>query len=395
MNLIEKYKPKELENIYGQEKAIYDLNKYLTNFKKGKAILLYGPYGSGKTSSVYVLAKKFNKEVLEINASDVRNKDAINSILGNATKQQSLFSFNKGKIILMDDIDGISGTKDRGGIVALIKLISESTFPILITCNNPFDQKFSSLRKKCNLVEFISIDYKYIFENLKLICKRENISYTEKDLNELSMKAGGDMRAALTDLQLLTSNGKLDGSDLFGERKRTENISQALLKIFKTKNAKIASEAFNEVDEDIDKRMLWMEENLPKEYKQEDLCKGLDCLSKADVFRGRIRRWQHWRFLIYANNLISSGIAIAKKEKYKKIIQYKPTSKILTMWIYKNKYLKRKTICDKIAEHCHTSSKRALKDIFPYIQYMIKIGKWDLVKEFKFSDEEINWMKKE
>ena len=148
MNLINKYTPKSLEEVYGQEKAIYDLSKYLTNFKKGKAILLYGPFGSGKTSSVYALANKFNKEVFEINASDVRNKDAINSILGAATKQQSLFSFGKGKIILMDDIDGISGTKDRGGITALVKQISESSFPILITCNNPFDQKFSALRKR-------------------------------------------------------------------------------------------------------------------------------------------------------------------------------------------------------------------------------------------------------
>jgi len=243
--------------------------------------------------------------------------------------------------------------------------------------------------------EYGPLDYKHIFENLERVCKAEGIEYEENVLNELAMGAGGDMRAALNDLQLLTSNGKLETADLLGERKRTESIVNGILKIMKTKDAKIASEAFYDIDEDINKQMLWMEENIPKEYEGEDLANAMDCLSKADVFLGRIRRWQHWRFLIYATSHITSGVALSKKEKYKKFVQYKPTTKLLKLWIFNNKYAKRKAICEKIASKCHTSYKRALKDIFPYVSHMVKLGNWDLVKEFEFSEDEVNWIKKD
>lgn len=394
MNFVDKYMPKNTKEIVGQEDAVYNLVKSVESFKKGKTILLHGPFGSGKTSSVYAVAKELDMEIFEVNASDYRNKDQIESVVGSATKQRSLFSFDKGKIILIDDIDGMSGRKDRGGITALVKLIEESSFPIVMTVSNPFDSKFSSLRKKSIMIQFNLLDYKDITKRLKYICEYENIIYDESVLEDLAMRSGGDLRAAITDLQLLSVNGKLNNLDLISERDRTESIIQALLKVFKTKDAEIASSAFYDVDEDVDKQMLWMEENLPKEYEGMDLANAFDCVSKADVYLGRIRRWQYWRFLVYANNMLSSGVAMAKKEKYKKFVQYKPSSKILKMWIYKNKYLKRKAICEKIAHRCHTSSNRVLKDIFPHVKHMINNGNTQLIEEFDLSDEEIAWLKK-
>ena len=78
------------------------------------------------------------------------------------------------------------------------------------------------------------------------------------------------------------------------------------------------------VKEDLDESFLWLEENLPKEYEGKDLERAFDCLSRADVFKGRIRRWQHWRFLVYINDLMTAGIALSKDEKYKKVISYTP-----------------------------------------------------------------------
>ncbi|MBW2998095.1 replication factor C large subunit [Candidatus Woesearchaeota archaeon] len=395
MDFVEKYRPKNSKDVVGQEKAIYELNKVITNFKKGKPIILYGPYGSGKTCAVQAIASELDKEVYEINASDYRSKNSVEETLGNAVKQQSLIGFGKGKIILVDDVDGMSGTKDRGGLTVLGKFATSSPFPIIMTLNNPYDQKFSSIRKKSVLIEFKELEYKDVFERLKVICDNENIEYEDSILEDLAMRSGGDLRGAITDLQMLTGNGKLDNLDVVSERNRTENMINALLKIFKTKDGEIASSAFDDVDEDFDKRMLWLEENLPKEYEGQDLANAFDCLSKADVFLGRIRRWQYWRFLVYASNQMSSGVALAKKERYKKFVQYKPTTKILKLWIYKNKYLKRKVICEKIAHKCHTSEKRVLKDIYPYVEHMIKLGNFDLVKEFDLNSEEVMWIKKQ
>ena len=60
----------------------------------------------------------------------------------------------KPKIILVDEIDGLSGVKDRGGSQALAKLVEKSSFPIVMTANDVSLDKLSTLVKKSNVVEF-------------------------------------------------------------------------------------------------------------------------------------------------------------------------------------------------------------------------------------------------
>ena len=132
-----KYQPKKIGEIIGQDTAIKNLKNFVVNFKRQKknAALLYVPSGVGKTISVHALANELNLEILEVNASDVRNAEQINSLVGSAVGQMSLFS--KGKIILVDEIDGLSGMKDRGGLLAITKLIEKSSFPMILTMTNP------------------------------------------------------------------------------------------------------------------------------------------------------------------------------------------------------------------------------------------------------------------
>ena len=102
-----------------------------------------------------------NLEIIEINASDTRNKDSINSLIGASIGQQSLFF--KGKLILIDEIDGLSGTKDRGGAQALLKIIENSPYPVIMTCNEIESDKLKAIKKKSELVEFPPLDHTHIF----------------------------------------------------------------------------------------------------------------------------------------------------------------------------------------------------------------------------------------
>ena len=339
--LTHKYLPKNTKEIIGQDDAVARLKEFIANFAREKknAVLLYGPSGTGKTCSVYAIAGELGLEVIEVNASEYRNSEQINQKVGNAIKQQSLFA--RGKIILVDEIDGLSGHQDRGGIQAITKLIQNSTFPIILTATNPFDNKFSSLRSKSSLMEFKQLDYMSVFNILRKICEHEKIKYEDEILKSLSRRAGGDARAAINDLQLLAQDKKELSMESLGEladRNKTDSIMIALNRIFKTTDLKIAISAFENVREDLDEQLLWIDENLPKEYtKPEDLAKAYEMLSKADVFSRRIRRWQHYRFLVYINALITAGIAAAKKEKYKELVQYKPTGRILKLWWAKQK----------------------------------------------------------
>ena len=98
---VKKYQPKNSHDIHGQNKAVETLKEFIKNYKKGKfkAALLYGEPGCGKTSTTHVVAKEFDLEIHEINASDERNGEAINQRIGSIMNQQSLFM--KEKIILI------------------------------------------------------------------------------------------------------------------------------------------------------------------------------------------------------------------------------------------------------------------------------------------------------
>jgi len=382
-----KYAPKSSKEIIGQDSAISKLRSGIEN---SKSMLVHGPTGVGKTSSVYAIAKELNYEVVEVNSSDFRTKDKIQNIIGNAVKQQSLFS--KCKIILIDDIDGLSGRSDRGGVQAIQAVLPESSFPIIITSNDPWGSKFNTLRRKCEMVEFPTLNYLSIKNQLKIICEKESIGYEEELLKSIARQSGGDMRSAINDLQNLSIlyNEVKDVEDL-SSRDKKESILNALRIIFKSSDANTAVQAFNNVDSDLKECYMWIDENLPKEYEGQDLAKAYDYLSKADVFYGRIRRWQYWRYLVYFNTLITAGVAVSKTEKRPGFISYKRSSRILKMWQAKMRNSKKKAIAEKIALKCHVSNKKAYKDILPYIRIMIK--KYPAIStEFNFSDEEKDWL---
>lgn len=397
--LFQKYLPKKTKEIFGQDDSMLKLKNFTANFSKEKknSALIYGPSGTGKTCSVYAIANELGHEVIEVNASDFRNSEQINQKVGNAIKQKSLFA--KGKIILVDEIDGLSGHEDRGGIQAITKLIQDSAYPLILTATNPFDNKFSSLRSKSNLIEFKSLDYLSIFKILKNICDNEQIRYEDDALKLLSRKSGGDARAAINDLQALTQDKKELSKEMLEElfdRNKTDNIMIALNKIFKTTDLKIAVSAFDNIDEDLNERLLWIDENLPKEYtKPQELADAYEMLSKADVFNRRIKRWQYYRFLVYINAFITAGIASAKNEKYRKQVEYKPTGRILKIWWSNQKSMKKKGIADKIAKKTHSSKKEILKSTIHYLPIIFKNKEMrnNIIDEFDLNEEEVDWLK--
>ncbi|MEM4368255.1 MAG: AAA family ATPase, partial [Candidatus Anstonellales archaeon] len=137
----QKYQPKNTKEIVGQEKAKESFLKWIKNWKSGgKAALIYGPNGVGKTSLVYAYAKENGLDVIELNASDYRTAQKIDEVIGASVKQQSLFK--KGKIFLIDEIDGLS-SEDKGGANEIVKIIKESNYPIIFIANDPWDKKIS------------------------------------------------------------------------------------------------------------------------------------------------------------------------------------------------------------------------------------------------------------
>ena len=377
--------------------AVDSLRKFLVEFKKQKkkAAFLYGPSGTGKTAAVYALAKELNLEILEVNASDVRNAEGVETKLGIASKQMSLFGL--GKVILVDEIDGLAGNNDRGGAGAVANVIAETKFPVVLTANDPFDSKLSSIRTKSVMMEFTAIDYLEITKVLKAVCEKENVPADEAILKTIARRSGGDLRSAMTDVQTLAASGiTKEGLAVLGDRDREESMQTALIKVFKNSDPLIALSAFDFVPEDLDGCLLWVDESLPKEYTNPaDLARAYDSLAKADVYRGRIKRRQHWHFLTSVNAMLSAGVAVAKDQKYPGVQTYAKTMRILKIWQANMKYQKRKAIAEKLAAITHTSAKRTIQEL-PYLQMIFKKGHPSAAKIADAADldeEEVEWLR--
>lgn len=388
-NWVNKYSPKTVNEVIGQEKAITELITFLKHPRK-KAALLYGPPGVGKTSSVYAISKEMNYEILELNASDFRKRDIIREIIGNAISQKSLFF--KEKLILIDEIDGISTRKDYGGLNEILRIIKETKVKIILTANDPFDKKFNSLRKAVQLIEFSGLKYTSILERLKYICDNENIRYEENALRKIAINSAGDMRAAINDLMIVSSFSRIVNKEtisILSNRDKKETIIDALIKILKAKDYYTALNSLDNVDLNPDEIILWIDENIFTEYEDlNEISNALDYLSKADIFRNRITKWQYWRFLVYYLELMSIGTAFSKKQAYKKPINYKRPQRILSIWIYNNKYKYRTLALEKIARKEHCSIAR-IQENLSYFKPIFKTKDQDLKNHYELTNEEL------
>jgi replication factor C large subunit len=393
---IHHYRPAKLTAV-PQPDAVR-LEQFVRDFskQKKKAMLLYGPSGTGKTCAVHALANELGWEVVEVNASDTRNEEQILERVGNAIKQHSLFF--PGKIVLVDEIDGVSGTDDRGGIPALVSLLSQKKFPVVLTAQDPWDKKFSTLRSKCIMVEFPAVSNDSITSILEDICAKERISYDSSALKSIARRSGGDLRSAINDLQLVGQGLQSitqAGLEVLGERNKLEQLEQALVKVFRNSDPSIALGAFDNADTDVDEVFLWLDHNLAQEYNNpDDRARAYEILSKADVFRGRIRRWQHWRFLSHIFELLTAGIAVAKDAKPAGSPKYEQSKRLLKYWVANMKYAKRKNIALKLAQATHSSTKTAIHEL-PFFQSAIKkspaLAK-QLADELDLDDEELTWL---
>ena len=261
---------------------------------------------------------------------------------------------------------------------------------MLITANDIWDKKFSKLRQKSDLIQLKDIDYKIILGILKEICRKEKCSVKNDVLMSISIKARGDLRAGINDLQMAVKNEELVFET--GDRNKETSIFSALEYIFK--NAKIDIEMigiFDSVNMPIDEIFLWIEENIPVGYKGKELEKAFDALSRADVFRGRIYRHQHWRFMVYEYFLLGSGIASSKKYNRTGWISYRKPTRILKIWLQNQREMKKKSICQKYAKYCHISLKQAMKE-FMLIKILLK--NLEIRKNLKLNEDEKEYLDK-
>jgi replication factor C large subunit len=343
---------------------------------KKKAAFIFGPPGIGKTTTVETLAHDYALEYVEKNASDYRTEEAVNRFAGLASQYGSLYGKNK-RIVLMDEIDGLTGTSDRGGVKAIIEAIKNAQNPIILTANSAYDPRFSTLRSYCLLIEFKKPSVGDIVQRLSRISEDEGIKAEENALKLIAQRSTGDVRSAINDLQALAQGKKTltyDDVSWLGYRDRQDSIFNVLRFILYGKTCSSARQAASTVDVDTDMLFEWIYENVPAHFTDpHDLAAAMDALSLADVYRGRIRATQNWGFLRYELDFMTAGVAIARKNtKTSGWIPFKFPQRIQMLSRSRAERAMRSSIGVKIKRRNHISATRASKEVIPYLKIIFK-----------------------
>ena len=398
---VEKYRPKKIADIIGNEEAKTAFVDWLKNKRHTKkAVLLYGPPGVGKTTLVNAAANEFSFRVIEMNASDTRSEKAINAVAKPATSFVALDTFStesKGNIVFMDEVDGIAGNEDRGGVSAIIKIVEESRVPIIMAANDPELDKLRPLKKVSTLIRFQQVRIPLIIATLQKICQKEHIKAEFEALERIAQNSRGDVRSAINDLQSLaetTTTLTLQDTMTLSMRNKDISMDETLRGYFLAKSLAEASMLLSRSTVDYDDLLMAVGDNLPLRYTDPaKLAEAYDFVSQADMFRGRIGT-ENWHLLKYFYNSLAEAAAVSP-ESYKPFPFISPPIKVITLFWTKGKRTMLDCICAKIGEQCHVSRRTAKYDFIPYIKIMLAKQKAENVFScLKLAPEEVDFLAK-
>ncbi len=396
---VEKYRPKKIEDIIGNEEAKATFVEWLKNKRRSKkAVLLYGPPGVGKTALANAAAKEFGFTIIEMNASDTRSEKAINAVAKPATSYVALDNFStqsKGNLLFLDEVDGIAGNEDRGGVGAIIKIVEESRVPVIMAANDPDIDKLRPLKKVCLLVRFQQIRIPLVIALLQKICLLEHVKAEFEALERIAQNSRGDVRSAINDLQSLSEGNHaltLQDTAMLTSRNKDISMDETLRGFFTAKSIAEVSSLLSRSNVDYDDFLLSVSDNLPRRYTNPaELATAYDFVSQADVFRGRIGT-EHWHLLKYFFNCLSKAAAV-NPQSYKPFEFISPPIRIITLFWTKGKRTMLDAICGKIGAQCHVSHATAKHDFVPFVKEILQKQKASpLVAWFKFTPEEVDFL---
>ena len=398
---VEKYRPRKIDDVIGNEEAKATFLEWLKNKRpKKKAVLLYGPPGVGKTALANAAANEFGFKIIEMNASDTRTEKAINKIAQPATSFAGLDTFvtgSKGNLLFLDEVDGVAGREDRGGIGAILKIVKASRVPVIMAANDPDLKKIRPLKKVCVLIRFHQVRIPLIIETLRRICRMEHVEAEFEALERIAQNSKGDVRSAVNDLQSLSEAGKvLTLQDTMVLRARNKNIGmeETLRGFFSVKSLAEAKSLLRRSSVDYDNFLMSVSDNLPRRYLGPvELAEAYDFVSRADMFRGRIGT-EHWHLLKYFYNLLAEAAAVSP-ESYKPFEFISPPIRIITLFWTKGKRSMLKAICAKIALRCHVSRLTAKNDFVPFLKIILEKRKSNpIISWLKLEPDEVDYLVK-
>lgn len=397
------YRPKSFEQMIGNEEIRINILKWLVKWLPGtKPLFLIGPPGIGKTTIIKLLSSFVNYDLIELNASDTRSGSQLEKLVNPLLNNTSIFG--KKILLFLDEVDGIYGREDSGGIEVLINIVKSSNFPIIFAANSS-NIKLKNLTKLCKIIKFqrISSDLMMMFLNYVLDEQKYSLSFDDKKW--IVEKSNGDIRTMLNIAQ-----SKCSGYSQFITQKFKVDISEGLNELFSSKNKENARAILLSLDGKYsDPRYGLSAEERRKDIinslftsivssnlDMNTLSQLLDGLSKIDLQVSRIYENRNWKLLKYMDNML---IELLYKNIQNKMISYNQYG---ISWPLIGQIFSRgvslRNLISNLSIMFHVSSSTFGMLFFPYMLEIIRVFKIDIhefISNFMLDEKFVEILQKE
>ena len=206
---VEKYRPEVLKDIVGNTEAV---SRLMAISKVGNLpnIILAGPPGIGKTTSILCLAREMlgpnarkDGSILELNASDERGIDVVRNRIKTFAQTKVTLPPGKHKIVILDEADSMTQAAQQA-LRRTMEIYSQTT-RFAIACNNS-TKIIEPIQSRCAVLRFSRLHDSEILTRLTQVAAAENVTYDASGFEAIIFTAEGNYHQNIVFVHVIIIN---------------------------------------------------------------------------------------------------------------------------------------------------------------------------------------------
>jgi replication factor C large subunit len=391
----------KLSDFIGNENSRKKVVEWLSKWSNGsKPLLLVGPPGVGKTSFVHALCREFDIDLVELNASDTRNKNMLAQILYPIFSNASLTG--KDFLLFLDEMDGISNREDSGGLDFLIDLFAEPSIRVIMAANKP-TEAIKKISKVSKTINFSPIPPRLSMLYLDKVLRNRNSSMDANDRITVVRNSLGDIRSLLNSAQVMIAgystaknpSTEIDVEDMINQFFTSSTFEEALA-IINRADISYSDPRFGQSSEDRRKDILgaFFSSIVMSKIDISTIAALLDRLSELDVILSRSLVMRNWKIMRYFSSILAKSLFHESRNRYIRYNRY--SIGFENMGIFSRAQGLRKTL-RILAQYFHTSRSNIGAQYYePLMQILARTDRYeDLIRNTITSEKEADVLVRE